>query len=537
MGEVFQRIAASLLCATLFCLTTVKTLGAMQQSGYKNGVFLRWLERRENMLFNRLCVLCLCLALSSTITALCFSFLGVRAALLISALPFVGLLFLYLYSERKRALKVPLVKTGRFKRLFVCYFFLVLCLSYFAIALLGFLSVWNGSALYALIAYAPFALLVPCLPFVLCLANLITGVFENARNRKFVKRAGQVLDEKKIIRVGIVGSYGKTSVKNILKTVLSEKYAVLATPESYNTPIGIAKTVGLAEFESAEIFIAEMGARKEGDIAELCQLVKPDFAIFTGVCEQHIQTFGTPQNVFKEKSEILKSGAFVVCGEGLKTRVEEAFEKEYIDEAVGFAGLAQVKNLQLLPTETKFVLRLGEEEISVSTRLLGQAAAENIALACYLAHECLGLSVEEIACGLEKIEPAPHRLQLIESGGAYILDDGYNCNALGAREALLALGRFTGGKCVVTPGIVECGVLEEEINGELGKQIANAGLDKVVLVGETLVGAVKAGYIEAGGDMQKLVVVKTLGEAKEELVGWLGAGDCVLFLNDLPDVI
>lgn len=536
MGEVFQRIAASLLCATLFCLMTVKSLGVMQQGGYKNGAFFRWLEKKENIFFNRLCVLALCLALASAITALCFSFLGGKIALLISALPFVCLLFAYLYSDRKRALKVAIKKTGRFQRLFVCYFFFVLCLSYLFIAVLGFLATWNGSAFYGLIAYVPFALLVPCLPFILCLANACTGVFENVRNRKFVKRAGQVLDEKKIVRVGIVGSYGKTSVKNILKTILSEKYAVVATPESYNTPIGIAKTVGLPEFENAQIFIAEMGARKAGDIAELCGLIKPDFAIFTGVCEQHIQTFGSIENVFLEKSEIIKSGAFVVCGEGLKARVEEAFEREYIDEAVAFMGKAQVEDLQLLPTKTTFVLRLGEEKIGVSTRLLGRMAVENIALACCLAYECLGLSAEEISRGIEKIQPVPHRLELIESGGAYILDDGYNCNAVGAREALDALARFTGKKCVVTPGIVECGVLEEEINGELGKQIAKAGLDKVVLVGETLVGAVKAGYIQAGGDTEKLAVVKTLDEAKAELAGWLGAGDCVLFLNDLPDI-
>lgn len=536
MGEVLERIAASLLCATLFCLMTVKMLGAMQQAGYKNGAFLRWLEKRENMLFNRLCVLALCLALSSAITALCFSFLGLKLALLVSALPFVFLLLAYLYSDRKRALKVAIVKTGRLVRLLICYFFFVLCFSYLFIALLAFLALWNGSSLYGLIAYVPFALIVPILPFILCLANAFMGVFENARNKKFVKRAGQVLDEKKIVRIGIVGSYGKTSVKNILQTILSEKYKVVATPLSYNTPIGIAKTVALPEFESAEILIAEMGARKTGDIAELCKIVKPDFAIFTGVCEQHIQTFGSVENVFAEKSEIIKSGAFVVCGENLKARVEEAFEKEYIDEAVAFAGSSQVEDLQFLPTQTKFVLRLGEEKIDVSTRLLGRAAVENIALACVLAYECLGLSVGEIARGVEKIEPVPHRLQLIESGGAYILDDGYNCNLVGAKEALNALGRFTGGKCVVTPGIVECGVLEEEINGELGKEIAEAGLDKVVLVGETLVGAVKAGYVQTGGDMEKLVVVKTLDEAKTELAGWLGAGDCVLFLNDLPDV-
>lgn len=536
MGEVLERIAASLLCTTLFCLMTIKTLGVMQQGGYKSGAFLRWLAKRENMLFNRLCVLALCLALSCAITALCFSFLGIKTALVISALPFTGLLFVYLYSDQKRALKVAIKKTGRISRLFVCYFVFVLCFSYLWIALLKFLAIINGSLLYGLIAYVPFALLVPALPFILCLANAFMGAFENARNRKFVKGAGQVLDEKKIVRIGIVGSYGKTSVKNILKTVLEEKYAVVATPQSYNTPIGIAKTVQLPEFENAQILIAEMGARRKGDIAELCELVKPDFAIFTGVCEQHIQTFGSVENVFAEKSEIIKSGAFVVCNETLKARVEDAFEKEYIDEAVTFAGCTQVEDLQFLPTQTKFVLRLGEERIEVCTRLLGRAAVENIALACTLAYECLGLAASEIARGVQKICPVPHRLELIESGGAYILDDGYNANIVGAREALYALSRFTGGKCVVTPGIVECGVLEEKINGELGNEIARAGLDKVVLVGETLVGAVKDGYLQAGGDKEKLVVLKTLEEAKAVLASWLKTGDCVLFLNDLPDV-
>jgi UDP-N-acetylmuramoyl-tripeptide--D-alanyl-D-alanine ligase len=116
------------------------------------------------------------------------------------------------------------------------------------------------------------------------------------------------------------------------------------------------------------------------------------------------------------------------------------------------------------------------------------------------------------------------------------LDDGYNCNPRGAKEALAALARFDGRKCVVTPGIVECGVLEEKINGELGEEIAKIAPDKVLLVGDTLVGAVKDGYQNGGGDMQKLSVCKDLKEAQAALAEWVGAGDAVLFLNDLPDV-
>ena len=292
--------------------------------------------------------------------------------------------------------------------------------------------------------------------------------------------------------------------------------------------MGIAKTVFSPEFAGKQILIAEMGARKKGDIAELCALVKPDYAVFTGVCEQHIETFGSLENVFAEKSEILKCGAKkVVCGESLV-----AFGVAESENVVLCKGARDVK---LSLTGTEFVLSVGGAEIKVKTSLLGGSAAEDIALSATLAFE-MGLTVEEIERGLEKVQPVPHRLQLIENGGMYILDDGYNCNPRGAKEALAVLGAHGGRKCVVTPGIVECGILQEKVNGELGEELAKADLDKVILVGQTLIGSVKNGYLSAGGDGEKLVAVKTLDEAKEALSGWTQAGDAVLFLNDLPDV-
>ncbi len=531
MMEVTERVIAALVTALILCVSTTKLLGAMQQSGYKNGVFLRWFKRKDNLYFNRLSVLALCLALATTVTALCFSFLGVKAALLCSAIPFFVLLILYSVADGKYALKVPVKYTGRVKRLFATYFFFVACLSYILIALLGFLSDWNGSELYGLIAYAPFAVMPILVPFLLCVANAVTGVFENARNKKFVRRATEKLQNTEIVRVGVVGSYGKTSVKNILKTILSEKYTVVETPESFNTPVGVAKTVFSPAFENKQVFIAEMGARKSGDIKELCALVQPDYAVFTGVCEQHIQTFGSLENIFKEKSEILWSvKKKAVCGEGLKP-----FAEAFLDnERIIFIG-AETEDIQLSATETAFALRLGNERIAVKTPLLGKMAVENIALSARLAFE-MGLTGEEIVNGIKKLQPVPHRLQLLENGGVYILDDGYNCNPKGAKEGIEALSRFSGRKCIVTPGIVECGVLEEKVNGELGAEIALAKLDKTILVGDTLVGAVKSGYENAGGDKEKLSTVKTLNEAQALLSGWLTTGDAVLFLNDLPDV-
>ena len=533
MNDSVLRIIAAISATGLFLMCSWKLLGAMQQSGYKSRTFWRWLRKKENLFYNRLAVYALCVFLTTTVTALSFSFLGVRMALLISAVPFMGFGLYFCYADEKYALKIPVKPTGRLGRLTAAYALFTACVSYVLIAVLAFLAKINGSNLYALIAYVPFAVMPLLLPILLFLANAFMGIFEDARNNKFVKRAGQVLDKKEILRIAVVGSYGKTSVKNILESILSEKYAVAATPASYNTPIGIAKTVHSPDFQGKEVLLAEMGARRAGDIAQLCEIVKPEYAILTGVCEQHIETFGSLKNVWQAKKEVFDYAQKVVCGSDLQKWVTQ--ESLQTREKAIFSNAVKIKDVCLQATKTDFVLCINGEEFSIQTKLLGNAAVENILLSAMLAHE-LGLTAQDIVRGIEKIEYIPHRLQLLERNSIYIIDDGYNCNPKGAEESLLALARFAGKKCVVTPGIVECGVLEEEINGKLGEQIAKHGFDKVILVGDTLVGTVKKGYVQAEGDMDKLFNAKTLEDASAMLSDWLQSGDAVLFLNDLPDV-
>ncbi len=528
MNEVVMRMVASALIACLLCFSTIKLLGAIQQSGYKGGNFFRWLRRKDNLQYNRLAVLSLCLSLVSTVTALCFSFLGTQLALLISAAPFLGTLLLYAYADGRYALKVPFKRTGRGMRLLAVYWLFTAVVAYSIIAVCAAFAKLHGGFLYALMQFAPVGILPALLPFLLMGANAFTGFFEERRNKRFIKWAGQILEKSGVIRIGIVGSYGKTSVKNILKTILSEKYSVIATPESYNTPMGIAKTVSSNECEGKQIFIAEMGARKKGDIAELCALVKPDYAIFTGICEQHIASFGSLENIWTEKSEILKCGAKkVICGNSLRDKLDGNFDNVVCVSGEGEAHCGAIA--------TAFELNVYGQKISARTKLLGKSAVENIRLAAALCVE-LGLTAEEIARGIEKLEPIQHRLQLIEENGVYILDDGYNCNPKSAEEGIEALKRFGGRRCIVTPGIVECGVLEVAINQELGERIAKAQFDKVILVGDTLVGSVKDGYEAGDGARERCVCVKTLEDAKAELSKWLQQGDAVLFLNDLPDV-
>lgn len=537
MVDVVTLVVACLPCVCLLFAATFQMIGAMQQGGYECGNFLRWLKRKDNLYFNRLFVWSGLSVCSTAVVAACFLPLGVKTARLLTALPFFACCLTFVLAGRKYALKVPVKRTSRLLRISALYILIVACALYVLLAFLNFFDGLIPYGFYSAFAFLPVSLLPLALPFLLCAAAWLEGFYARRRNGKYIKRAGQVLNEtpenKDMIRVGIVGSYGKTSVKNILSSILSVKYDVIATPKSYNTPMGVARTVLEEGVTGKQVFIAEMGARKKGDIAELCSFVAPNYAILTGVCAQHIASFGSEEEVLEAKCEVLQGAEKVVASGELRDKMISAGLLTGNCQFVDFSSA--IKNLELKADKTQFTLVLGEEEIFVSTKLLGAHSAENIAIAAALAKE-MGLTAEEIAKGLDGIQFVPHRLELSESGGVYILDDGYNTNERGAKAALEALGRFAGKKLVVTPGIVECGVLEEKINGELGKAIAEANLDGVILVGETLVGAVKDGYLAAGGDKEKLSVVSTLDGAKELLQGVLGQGDCVLFLNDLPDV-
>ena len=232
------------------------------------------------------------------------------------------------------------------------------------------------------------------------------------------------------------------------------------------------------------------------------------------------------ENIVKAKGEIL---AF--------TKSEAVIAADCADLFNGcpcvYSACGQIQNLECSPEGCSFDVVICGESVRLKTVLLGRHNAENIALAATLAHK-LGMSAEEIKAAVEGLGFVEHRLQLIKSGNVNILDDGYNSNVKGAAAALEVLKSFRGRKIVVTPGLVELGVLEECENKQLGASLV--GFDYVILVGETLVAPVKQGYLENGGAADKLVIKQSLAAAQEELKGYLADGDTVLFLNDLPDI-
>lgn len=523
--KTVECVAIAIAFAAMLCVAAYKSAGVLQSSGYGNKKFFKWLKKKGNMAFTRLCLLALLCLLSCAVISLCFPFAGEWAA--VASLAAYAIFFtVYIFADRKIALRSPVTRTPRFNRLYTVFALLCAVVTYISVTLLNFADCVWGNKIFCLLRYCPLAVLPVLLLPMLMLANCIAKIYEAPHNKKFIRLAKKKLAASDIKVIAVTGSYGKTSTKLILNAVLSRKYRVLSTPRSHNTPIGIALAVNNNDLNDYDVFIAEMGARHLGDIAELCEICPPDVSLITGICGQHLETFLTFANVVKAKGEILTytKDTAVIADDCYDLFAEYPCKKTR-------CGCAS--EIEADCNGTRFTLTLGGERKRVETKLLGEHSAHNIALAAEAAFAA-GMTVDEIADAVKDIDFIEHRLQLIKADGVNILDDGYNSNVKGARAALGVLRTFGGRKIVVTPGLVELGVIEEEENFQLGKSLV--GFDLIILVGDTLITPVKRGYAEGGGDKQRLIVKPTLAAAQEELKSFIKSGDTVLFLNDLPDI-
>lgn len=518
-----ECVIIALVFASLLSVVCFKPLGILQSFGYSNRKFLTWAGRKSNLTQSRLSILFICTALTSAAVSLCFSFTG-RWSAVIGLICYLVFFVLYFVADASHPFRSNAKLTPRFKRLYITLFITIAILTYLLAALMNFAESLIGDSLFTQFKYSVLSLLPLCALLIICLANTVAKIWEKPIGASYIKEAKKSLAEHNPLIIGITGSYGKTSAKNILTAMLSKKYKVVATPSSYNTPQGIAKTINGEGLQNCDIFIAEMGARRKGDIAELCSICPPDYSVITGICPQHLESFKTLDNVIATKGEIIpatKKTCFIAA---------DAFD--YFKDIAGSKQKCDcVSDIVADCTGVEFTLTLGGNSARVKTRLLGAHSANNIGLCAQLAY-ALGVDIEDIAHAIADLPYVEHRLQLLQSNGVNIIDDGYNSNVVGARAAVDALKTFGGKKVVVTPGLVELGVLEEEENRALGAYLV--GLDYVILVGETLVKAVLNGYAEAGGDLEKLTVVPDLTKAQDKLKDVIAKGDAVLFLNDLP---
>ena len=429
------------------------------------------------------------------------------------------------FSEKQA--KKKFVITGRVKRLYVVFFAVMCGLSY------------GLSAASMAILPALWPLL---LPLVIALSGLLAWPWEKIISEFYFRDARRkLLSNPGLIRIGLTGSYGKTSVKHILGTILSEKYTTFITPASFNTPMGVSKAIREGLTPSYQVFVGEMGARHVGDIREMCRLVKPVIGIISSVGPQHLDTFKTIERVAQGKYELIQalpeeSQSYFFHDDSICTAMFErtTTPKTLASKEPGI-GNVWCEDVSVSSTGSDFMLHIqGKGSIACHTALLGEHNIQNIVLAAAVA-DGLHLTLKQIARGIGKLQPVKSRLELIPSTQNFtIINDGFNSNPVGAKAALKVLAAFPKRRIVITPGMVELGDREEEFNRELGETIAQ-NADIAIIIGQKRAIPIIDGLKSGGFSPEQIYQVSSFDESTAVLRSFVKPTDTVLYENDLPE--
>ncbi len=511
-------------------------LESYQFQGYFKTVGRQW--RRAflpGLALNAAYVLCFW-ALSGLLNAESFFFLPAAAVQLILG-------FLLFRQAVKTPQKKKFALTARMKRLYAALALVCLAAVYLNIKGLGAADsleradASRGGLLALILFYLRPSLFLPLL---VALAGVTALPIERLIFHLYFRDAEKkLLENPRLIRIGITGSYGKTSTKFILAEILSQKYNVLATPASFNTPMGVTRIIRERLTPAHQVFIGEMGARHVGEIKELSRLVHPVIGILTAVGPQHLDTFRTVERIEKTKYELIdalpKDGMAVFLNDdGIVYKLYEKTGKPKM--LAGREGAdAWATDVSVSPQGSHFTLHLGDwEPFEVTTALLGRHNISNILAACCVAKH-LGLNQEQIRRGILQCRPVEHRLQLLKTpGGVTVIDDAFNTNPTSSKEALKVLSSFPGRRVIVTPGMVELGAEEAKYNQEFGRAMAQS-VDVAVLVGKKHTEPIRRGLKEAGFPEDQIHTAASLDEAIAIVKGILRPGDVVMYENDLPD--
>ncbi len=436
--------------------------------------------------------------------------------------------FLLIATAKRPQEKKAFVVTSRIRRMYMTYLLIFIILVIIAILVDAKVAIMLAN-LFAMLAY-PFVYFV----------NLINKPIEKSIRKGFCMKASKKLKEIPNLKViGITGSYGKTSTKYAVNTILSQKFNTLMTPESYNTTMGVVRTINEKLTSTHQLFICEMGAKYVGDIKEICDIVNPDFGVVTAIGPQHLDTFKSLENVRKTKLELVDS--LPQNGLAFVNWEDENIRKSELPPNVVKFGLTKkadyyAENVDITERGSSFdVVLPNKEKIGIKTKLLGELNILNIVGAVAIADK-LGMTAEEIKVGAKYLKPVSHRLQLKQNpNGSIIIDDAYNSNVKGATMALDVLKSFEKKQRVlITPGIVELGDKANQINRDLGKKAAECA-DYVILVGVEQTKPILKGLQDRHYPKQNTFVAKNLQEALQEMNRITSNNTVILLENDLPD--
>ncbi|MBP5538390.1 MAG: UDP-N-acetylmuramoyl-tripeptide--D-alanyl-D-alanine ligase [Bacteroidales bacterium] len=497
--------------------------------------------------------------------------------------------------------KIPLAVTARVKRLFVMDVLLTLLL--FCLGVWGVLALcgcgsgccagagccalpWGGWSLVLAILLMSSVLLMAS-KWILLLANAVNQPIEKAISRWYYNDAARMLrGHEGLIVIGVTGSYGKTSTKNFLYRILSQKYNTLVTPGNFNTTLGVVRTIREQLQPHHQVFIVEMGAKQPGDIREICDLVHPTIGIVASVGPMHLETFGSFENIQKTKFELVRalpaSGFAAINADspgiasysdvpthcrvlryGVRNGDFRAQNLSYSTQGSSF-GLSYEVFPALAAGMGAPVAGMGTSSagadsgsagvVTMATHLLGESNIQNIVGACAVA-SFLGVTPVQQKRAIAQLQQVENRLFVSRQGAVTVINDAYNSNPEGAAMALDVLRDIQGGrKILITPGFVELGSRQEPACRELGYKAASCA-DILIVVNklnrEAIVSGAQQAIAEASTEHpvvsdglephpvrlaeENIHCMDDLALVFEALPSLLKPGDVVLYENDLPD--
>lgn len=366
------------------------------------------------------------------------------------------------------------------------------------------------------------------LPIIVLVAWIICLPIDSLIGKYYIQKAQKKLFKSSIKVIAITGSYGKTSVKDTLATLLTNSI----TPQgSCNTPLGIAAFINRTDLSKYEYIILEFGARRKNDIKQLCDYFKPIYGIITGVCAQHLSTFKTLDNVIRTKRELVEClpqdgfcvlnaydeivSSFTDCGLCVKYLSNKHLSVNCLN--VNFCG-----------SEVEVCFDGNMFRVSVS-----QISEHIISILSICIQFCIRLKqdLSTTISNIAYLKQPKHRMEMSYNGHFYILDDSYNANMVGVESCARTLAKFDCKKVAIIQGIVECGKNVRQINERCAKLLGDV-CDIVVVTGKN------GKYLLSGLKSCKCTTLtaKNLDDAVKLVSGKVDGG-ILLFQNDLPDVV
>lgn len=507
-----------------------KSLHMLQQNLYnENNRYLKWIKNNSKLITRNIDLYAIVFAIFTIFTTsniLINIFLGIIVCVYIVSY----LLFKEKLQHEQN--KKPLVITARIKRLII-----TTAILYLIPLIVALITNYKYDCLIIL------TIMTSLNYYIVYIAKLINTPVEKSVFRHYKNNAKRKLKSMPNLKIiGITGSYGKTSSKNILSDILNVKYNALPSPKSLNTMNGLMITVNnhLSKFD--DILIAEMGAYVRGEINDLCELVGPKYGIITSIGTAHLATFGSEENILKAKMELIEYLPSDGIGVLNKDDIKQKNYKIKNDCKILWIGIdsddvdVKADNIKASNKGTTFdcTFKGDKTKYQFETKLLGKHNVYNI-LAALALGKAFGLTVNELQQGVKMCRSTEHRLELKKLGNIYQIDDAYNSNPVGAKSALEVLDMMDGTKVVVTPGMVELGEKQDELNKIFGEQISKVA-DYVILIGEKQTKPIMDGLKQKKFKKENIYVLNDVRKAYPLLNELKGKKELyALFENDLPD--